>query len=866
MKKIMQTMKITFLLLLMLMSFAYGMSGCSPIDSTIHDSATTFDQLKDDEYDSNLKMLSDFTKVAENEQLELSINPMTAEFAVKQMDSGEIWYSNPQDRQSDQLASGHTQSLLSSQIIVEYIDKANKKYAFNSYDNSVASGNFSFAKPKTGEGIIILYEFSETEKRYIVPSLIEKTRFENILEALPEEDRLYLQSRYNYTSLKDASDELKELLTTNYPSVKDHDLYVLAGNMPDFVMEKIEERFARSGYSADDLAIDNEMNYIQPPVEPAKIRIPLELSLDNNSVTARIGHERIECSGNVRFTKIEFLPYFGAGGVADEGYMVIPDGSGAIIDFNNGKLQYQPVSIPIYGADMAIEKKSQILLQRQAYLPVFGVHRNDGGCIAIIESSDAAAVIHADISGRTNSYNYIYPAFNLISYSAAALPYGKYDPVEIFSEEFLPADISVRYCFMKKGKTQYQDMAFYLKDRLLSTGLITADPSPDMDTLLELIGAVDYNNSVAGIPIRSYKALTSYENVSEIVHLLSENDVDEIAIQYTGWHGGGLRNSLNDRVRLMDVLGTKSDFSKMLADISTSAIDMYLDADILSLEKNGVFDKFVEKRDTARTLTNDLAYLYEYDLATRERTTITRRYLVKPVRLKGIIPGLLASYSDYEAGAISLGKAGSMLYSDFYLRNNTTRTATKDIITDIFETTAENGFKILADGGNLYTLQHLDRLTECSLGSSGFYLTDYDVPFFQLATSGCFEYYGQPLNLSSDTSIEFMKALEYGSLISFQWTYSPNYELKDTDYNFYSTNYENWMDLASETNNKMKEIFGSSDKHVLTGHQKIDDKVYSSQYGDSLTIITNYSNLPVDIRGFHIPGYSYQVIREEGKQ
>ena len=46
---------------------------------------------------------------------------------------------------------------------------------------------------------------------------------------------------------------------------------------------------------------------------------------------------------------IQILPFFGAANLDQTGYIFIPDGSGALIDLNNGKEHYQPFSARVYG-------------------------------------------------------------------------------------------------------------------------------------------------------------------------------------------------------------------------------------------------------------------------------------------------------------------------------------------------------------------------------------------------------------------------------------------------------------------------------------------------------------------------------------
>lgn len=53
--------------------------------------------------------------------------------------------------------------------------------------------------------------------------------------------------------------------------------------------------------------------------------------------------------------------------------------------------------------------------QQEVKLPVFGLIREQGAMLGIIEQGASLATINADTSGRLNGYNYVYPSFTLIA-------------------------------------------------------------------------------------------------------------------------------------------------------------------------------------------------------------------------------------------------------------------------------------------------------------------------------------------------------------------------------------------------------------------------------------------------------------------
>lgn len=64
-------------------------------------------------------------------------------------------------------------------------------------------------------------------------------------------------------------------------------------------------------------------------------RIPVEITLADDYVQASIVYPEIEEYGTSRLTSVSLLPYFGAGESGEDGYALVPDGSGALIRFSD---------------------------------------------------------------------------------------------------------------------------------------------------------------------------------------------------------------------------------------------------------------------------------------------------------------------------------------------------------------------------------------------------------------------------------------------------------------------------------------------------------------------------------------------------
>ena len=87
--------------------------------------------------------------------------------------------------------------------------------------------------------------------------------------------------------------------------------------------------------------------------ETEQFSIPLEYRLRDGALDIRIPVKDIKERGEARISEIQVLPYFLRGGNGEEGYLLIPDGSGALIDFSVPRPHAAPYKQKVYGRDLA---------------------------------------------------------------------------------------------------------------------------------------------------------------------------------------------------------------------------------------------------------------------------------------------------------------------------------------------------------------------------------------------------------------------------------------------------------------------------------------------------------------------------------
>ena len=134
--------------------------------------------------------------------------------------------------------------------------------------------------------------------------------------------------------------------------------------------------------------------------------------LDGDDLLVEVPFDSLEYKSEFPIYTITPLPYFGAGGTSDEGFLLVPEGGGSLIKFNNGRTSQTSYYANMYGWDMCLNRES-VVHNTRAYYGVYGVSNNDQSFISILEDGVPYSSIAADISGKNHSYNFVNSVFSV---------------------------------------------------------------------------------------------------------------------------------------------------------------------------------------------------------------------------------------------------------------------------------------------------------------------------------------------------------------------------------------------------------------------------------------------------------------------
>ena len=114
--------------------------------------------------------------VAVNDKFSINANLQSAEFYVESLQTGEKWYSSPQDAENN--LTGEMLNQAKSLVRVEYLSASGERLSMDSYDYSVLQGKYSVKKLEDG----IRFEFTLSKGDITIdmlPKMIEKNKFES---------------------------------------------------------------------------------------------------------------------------------------------------------------------------------------------------------------------------------------------------------------------------------------------------------------------------------------------------------------------------------------------------------------------------------------------------------------------------------------------------------------------------------------------------------------------------------------------------------------------------------------------------------------------------------------------------------------
>lgn len=792
---------------------------------------------------------------AENEALILYINAKTAETAVYDKRTGQTIYSNPLEAEQDSVASKTNKSYLQSQMIVDFFNSNRKSTTYNSYDYCTSLGQFTIES--IGNGIRVIYTIGDlSSSTGIVPEYITSERLESFLEKISDKDAKYVRNRY---------------LASGEEGVLKLNEKAMEGKA---TMNKINSYLTEAGYTEADYIADMEAAGVEDAT-PISFEIPLEYRLCEDSLEVSVPSEHIVENGGGKLYRVQLLRYFGAAGTQENGYILVPNGSGSLIRFNNGKIEALDYSQSIYGMDPLAESYVVLENEEKARLPLFGLYREDSktGIFATIEQGESNASIYASVAGIVNSYNYAYPVFTLRGYDKLAMfgTTGNEADLPIVEERLYDTPIVMKYTFLTKEYEGYSGMANYYRERLLREGVLTAkETAGAIPFYTDVIGGVKRTAYFLGAQYLQVFPMTTYEEASKILDQLSESGVNRVVMNYQGWFNGGYYHDVANKISLVGKLGSKKELERLAEKLEAQSGKLY--GDVAFQQVTYISKRYDETRETSRYYGGGYIAAFGQTSPVTLSQTASLGYretiynLISPKFLDRYVKKFTDKIEAYDITGISLRDLGDVLHPDKKRTEIILREEAKEIVKAQFEKLAATGKDLMVSGGNAYALGYANDLLNIPLNGNSYLILDEEVPFYEMVIHGCINYAGTAINTDASFNYQdtLLSLIETGASPHFTFTWEDSSEMKYTGLNrFYSTTFDTWKEIATSLYQEVNQVLSKVEGSFILEHKRLDSGVVKMTYSNGAVIYINRQASAAQADGILLDAGSYKIVTKE---
>ena len=811
----------------------------------------TREAIDEDGYDTALA--SSFEKTLSNDQAELYFNASTAEIALRDLETGQVWYSNPQDRDEETMVEGTTRLRIGAQLTIAYYDAKGTFSQMDSYNDCIVHKNMQYSVEN--DVLTVRYHLGKTTVTLEdVPQQISASRMEKFSSLLSEKDREDLLGYYRLASIQGQTQSYIDILKEKYPHVIEEDTYYLTKDSSR-ILKKIRGYLDEAGYTWDDLDYDNRENQVtSEPVSRAFFEVTLAYRLEGGDLVVIMPGNSLLYDAKIPPYEIRLLEYFGAGGTREQGYFLLPDGSGTLLVWNNGKKNETPFSMRVYGNDTVCDTESAYVADEKASLPVFGIKNGRAGLLVVLEKGEALCTLCARPSGMQNSYNAAYPAVMTTAMDRMTLS----DSQQIYFEETpYRGDVQLRYALLKEADADYMGMARVYRQRLKAEGALRENEKQPYPLVLDIICAAPSTEIVAGLPVSGIKAMTSYDEALGIARRLNPA-AGQVWLRLEGWMQGGLRQPCFRGVRAENALGGRQGLDALLQAAKEEGYcllpDVYLQT---AFTGSGLSTSSQCVRDLCR----DIAVRYRYDYLSRyRRFDGSVIYQLNGASVQAAAKALKGA-AQSGLDTVSIPDTGSLLYSDFTRNKAMNRVEMQEMQRAVLAGLSEK-LCLSLPNPSAYALSAAGKVYSLPCTDSGFRVTDESVPFYQAVIRGSIAYAGEPLNYADDYRMACLQAVEFGAGLQYTLTAQTTALLKDTNYSYLNKGHvDDWAETIRRDYEKCLEAFEDLGGVEMTEHRQLAFNLYETVYADGTRVIVNYADETQWAGQTPVPGKDFVVIK-----
>lgn len=599
------------------------------------------------------------------------------------------------------------------------------------------------------------------------------------------------------------------------------------GVIVDYLVTPDEETAKKTDYAADDIAFSVTVDY----------------TLSDGSLFVSCSHTNLSGNPNAKLLNLGLLEFFGAFDKAQEGdFLLVPDGSGALIHAATADVGFEPMRFKVYGEDPGVSDTGAV----PAAVGVYGIKRGDSAMAAIINEADALATISAYRANSEGGFHRVGLSFEITPFTITEKGNKTTRHIGINAYEG-PVGVCLR--FMSDNNASYSGIAAacreqLVRNRVLSTKTVEAGEYLPMN--LVLFGGIYKDVFNLGV-VRRMQALTTFEQAQDMLSILKSKGVNTVNLRYTGAFTGGLNPTAASRGNVLRILGGSAGLAELHEFMTSQKMELYLDISLFSSSNPAVSLYRAGGKTVAE---NTITIRFPNNLSSYIGTETFERRLHATEKLDASVLRVLKKFRSTPFAGFSLSDAGRVLYSDFSSSAGN-RQEFSELLSEQIRILS-TGKKIMIDTGNFYALKNADLVVNMPMGfASGqrerkAYAS---IPFVPMILHGIVDYSPPALNTAEDYETAKLRAIEYGASPLYAWSYTRLGKLADEDEMFY---YDDWLSDAIEYYSQANAALATVRNRRIVRHSEVAPGVFCTEYAGNSFVYVNYSRSDYEVSGFTV--------------
>lgn len=820
----------------------------------------------------------------DSDNITFKLDPTTTHFTVTDKRTGKVWSSEAVGV-DDTSTALNEKNRLKSIFTLKFKNSAGKEPIYTSYEYSAANALYNVEwEDEDQTAVRVTFTVGNIPRIYMFPPAITEDDYNAIMESAKAYDKANKNAGYaktlenNYLLKGEGAYRKKDdvaALQEMYPDLMDTRLYVLTStDVQKHIAEKLEAVFFNAGYTMDDYERDvarkvtseeDEVSEDELATTAAVFTISIVYRLDGDDLVVEVPLQDILYNPDAPITALTLLPAFGSANDKAEGYILVPEGTGALIRFNNGKTKQSAYYANMYGIDWATVQK-EITNETRITFPVFGIATEGSSFLCILEDGRSWAGINANIPRQPNydgTYNSASASYTLIHGDSYDVAERSNSTVYMFEQQLPEGKLSQRYRFV--ASDDYMDMAAAYREYLTDAYPEEMSRIADSEgvTVVDMVGAIDKVQQRFGVPTNVPIPLTDYNQATKLLKELIDAKLPNLTVRYSGWMNGGLNQDILNDIRLMSEMGKESELMTFTETAKKAGVPLYLDGLTNYARDSGLTEGFLALRDAAQFTTREEVEIPEFSpIWAGPQSWRDTYYLLKPSLIMSNTDVLSDAVTEYGAAGVSLRDIGYLISADYNPKAVVTREEVRLSHMQKLKELQLKGQLVMTRSGNDYAVPYSDIITDIDFDGGRYQIIDEYVPFYAAVLHGTVPYTGEAYNLARDREELLLRSAEMGASLQFCLMASNVEELQDSWFSeYYGADVTRVKATMLQTIREYNEALGGTFDQLIVDHER-NGNVTVTTFENGTRVYVNYGYSAVEMDGVTLEARSYKSVKE----